>query len=75
MDPSTIFAWIVTVLAAVAVLGALAYVIVWEVLAIRRTLAEHRARTIVPPFDPSNRYWREHSAMTVVESIVPPPAP
>ena len=75
MDPSTIFAWIVTVLAGLAVLAVLVFIIVWAVLGIRRTIIEHRARTIVPPFDPSTRYWPEHSAVTVVESIVPPPAP
>ena len=40
MDPSTIFAWIVTVLAALAVVGALAVVIVAEVYAIRRTIEQ-----------------------------------
>jgi hypothetical protein len=72
-DPSTIFAAIVTVLAALAVLAVLAFIIVWAVLGIRRELA--RSRTVVPPFNPSTRYWPEHSAVNVVESIVPPPAP
>jgi hypothetical protein len=67
MDPSTIFAWIIAVLAGLATIGALVFAVVWEVCAIRRTLAEHRARTIVPPFDPTTRYWREHSAVTVPE--------
>jgi hypothetical protein len=66
-DPSTLFAYAVTVLAGLAVLAVLAFVIVWATLGIRRELAQHRARTIVPPFDPSTRYWREHSAITVPE--------
>jgi hypothetical protein len=80
-DPSAIFAALVTILAALAVLAVLAFVIVWAVLGIRRELVDHRDRTIVPPFDPSTRYWRERSAVTtvdgvpLVESIVPPPAP
>jgi hypothetical protein len=82
-DPSTLFAYTVAILAGLAVLAVLAYVIVWAVYGIRRTLAEHRIRTsstTVPPFDPTTRYWPEHRAVTVVdgvpliESIVPPPA-
>jgi hypothetical protein len=59
MDPSIIFAWIVGVLAALAVIGALAFAVVWEVCAIRRTLAQHRTAS---RFDPSTRYWRERGA-------------
>jgi hypothetical protein len=70
-----LFAVAVVVLAGLAVLALLVFVIVWTVLGIRRQLIEHRTRTAVPPFDPSTRYWPEHSAVTVVESIVPPPAP
>jgi hypothetical protein len=84
-DPSIIFAYTVAGLAGLAVLAVLAYVIVWAIYGIRRTIANHRnltasARTKVPPFDPSTRYWPEHSAVTVVDgvplvdSIVPPPA-
>ena len=72
-DPSTIFAAAVAVLAGLATLAVLAFVIVWAVLGIRRQIIEHR--TAVPPFDPATRYWPEHSAVNVVESIVPPPAP
>jgi hypothetical protein len=71
-DPSTIFAWIVTMLAGLAVLAVLTYVIVWSVLGIRRTIIVHRRRTMAPA---SSRYWPEHSAATVIESIIPPPAP
>jgi hypothetical protein len=67
MDPSVVFAYAVTVLAGLAVLAVLAFIIVWAVLGIRRQLIEHRARTIVPPFDPSTRYWRERSAVTIPE--------
>jgi hypothetical protein len=62
-DPSTIFAWIVTVLAALAVIGALAMVIVAEVYAIRRQIEQHRH----PPVDPTGRWWRERSALTIPE--------
>jgi hypothetical protein len=71
-DPSTLFAYAVTVLAGLAVLAVLAFITVWAVLGIRRELA--RDRTIVPPFDPSSRYWREHAAIQPAD-IVPPPAP
>jgi hypothetical protein len=67
-DPSTIFAWTVAILAGLATIGALTFVVVWEVCAIRRTLAEHRARSApASRFDPSTRYWREHSTLTVPE--------
>jgi hypothetical protein len=73
-DLSTLFAWAVAVLAGLAVLAVLAFVIVWAVLGIRRTIIEHRTRTTVPPFDPSARYWREHAAIQPAD-MVPPPAP
>ena len=74
-DPATVFAALVAILAGLAVLAVLAFVIVWAVLGIRRELARDRTRTTVPAFDPSTRYWPEHSAVNVIESIVPPPAP
>jgi O-antigen ligase len=58
-----IFAWIVTVLAGLACIGALAVVLVAEVYAIRRTIKRHRKPG--PPPDPSGRWWRERSAVTV----------
>jgi hypothetical protein len=58
MDPSVIFAWIIAVLAGAACIGALAFVIVWEVCAIRRTLADHRRR---PPEAP---FWSGRGAAT-----------
>jgi hypothetical protein len=77
-DPSTLFAYAVAVLAGLAVLAVLAFIIVWAVLGIRRELARDRA---VSRFDPSTRYWPEHSAVTridgvpLIDPIVPPPAP
>ena len=72
-DPLTIFAWIVAVLAGMAVIGAIAYAIVWEVCRIRWILAAHRARPdaiyVRPSVDPSTRYWPEHSAVKVVDGL------
>ena len=62
MDPSSIFAWIVTILAALACIGALAVVLVAEWCAIRRAIQRHRRPTLT---DPSGRWWREHSHLTV----------
>jgi hypothetical protein len=42
MDPDVIFAAIVGVPAALAVIGAMVVVVVWERCAIRRRLAAHR---------------------------------
>ena len=61
----TIFAGVVTVLAAVAVIGALAVVLVAEWYAIRRTIERHRKPG--PPVDPTGRWWRERSAVSVPE--------
>jgi hypothetical protein len=57
-----IFAVVVTVLAAVAVVGALVFAIVWEVCAIKRTLAEHRRRVGQP-----GAYWRDRAALSTPE--------
>jgi hypothetical protein len=67
MDPSVIFAWIIAVLAGAACIGALAFVIVWEVFAIRRILADHRRFDAAGQTPASARYWREHSVVTVPE--------
>jgi hypothetical protein len=61
MDLDVIFAWIVGVLAGLAVIGALAFAITWEVCAIKRTLAAHRKPT------PEEDFWRQHTAVTVPE--------
>jgi uncharacterized membrane protein len=62
---STIFAAIVSVLAALACIGALVVVLVAEWYAIRRTIERHRGTR--PPADPTGRWWRERSALTVPE--------
>jgi hypothetical protein len=59
-----IFAWIVGVLAGLAVIGALAFAITWEVCAIKRTLAAHRAMAANrPPTDED--FWRQQRALIV----------
>jgi hypothetical protein len=62
MNLDVIFAYIVGVLAAVAVIGALVYAVVWEVCAIRRTLAGHRRQP------PDASFWHQRGA-------VPPTGP
>jgi hypothetical protein len=59
-----VFAWIVAVLAGIAVVGALVFAVVWEICAIKRVIQRHRQPDAA---DPSARYWREHSAITVPE--------
>jgi hypothetical protein len=59
--PDVIFALVVGVLAGLAVIGALVFVITWEVCAIRRTLADHRHRAAPDGF------WRDHTAVTIPE--------
>jgi hypothetical protein len=61
MDPSVIFAWIIAVLAGAACIGALVFVIVWEVCAIRRTLASQRQ--VGSP----TAYWSDRAVVTVPE--------
>jgi hypothetical protein len=51
-----IFAYVVGVLAGLAVVGALVFVLVWEWCAIRRTLAAHRRQA-------SDEFWRERGAL------------
>jgi len=53
MNLDVIFAYVVGVLAGLAVIGALTFALVWEWCAIRRTLAAHRD----PP--PQTAFWRE----------------
>jgi hypothetical protein len=55
VDLDAIFAFVVGVLAGLAVIGLLVFVLVWEWCAIRRTLAIHRGR--VPEAS-----WRERGA-------------
>jgi hypothetical protein len=58
-----VFAAVVSVLAALAVVGALVFAVVWEWAAIKRTLAAHRRAHTEPP----DTYWRDHQAVTVPE--------
>jgi hypothetical protein len=59
----TFFGAVVAVLAALAVIGALIFAVVWEVCAIRRTLADHRDSR--PPTDAD--FWRQQKALTMPE--------
>jgi hypothetical protein len=60
MSLDVIFAYVVGVLAALAVIGALAFALVWEWCAIRRTLATHR-------HEPNQSGWRDHPAAASLE--------
>jgi hypothetical protein len=62
MSLDVIFAAVVGVLASLAVVGALAFALVWEWCAIRRTLADHRRRRTAP-----DGFWRDHAAVTIPE--------
>jgi hypothetical protein len=59
MSLDVVFASVVGVLAGLAVIGALAFALVWEWCAIRRTLAADRHQ--VP-----EGFWREREALTPV---------
>jgi hypothetical protein len=54
-----VFAYLVGVLAGLAVIGALGFALVWEWCAIRRTLAAHRHRA-------PDGLWRERGALTPI---------
>ena len=56
MDLDVIFAYVVGVLAGLAVIGALAFALVWEWCAIRRTLAAHRHQA-------PDGFWRRRGAL------------
>jgi hypothetical protein len=56
MSLDVIFAYVVGVLAGLAVIGALVFVLVWEWCAIRRTLASRRRRA-------PGEFWRERGAI------------
>ncbi len=60
MNLDVIFATIVGVLAGLAVIGALAFALVWEWCAIRRTLAAHRRPA-------PESFWRDRAAVTIPE--------
>ena len=56
MDLDVIFAYVVGVLAGLAVIGLLVFVLVWEWCAIRRTVAAHRRQA-------PDGYWRERGVL------------
>lgn len=56
-----IFGTVVALLAAVAVVGALVFAVVWEWAAIRRVLERHRKPT------PEELFWQQHAAVTAPE--------
>jgi O-antigen ligase len=62
MDLDAIFAYVVGGLAGLAVIGALAFALVWEWCAIRRTLAAHRRQA-----PDQGSFWRDHTAVTIPE--------
>ena len=61
MDLDVIFAYLVGVLAGLAVIGALVFVLVWEWCAIRRTLAAHRRQG-------PEGLWRERGVLVPTSS-------
>jgi hypothetical protein len=56
MSLDVVFTYVVGVLAGLAVIGALAFALVWEWCAIRRTLAAHRHQA-------PDGFWRERGAL------------
>jgi hypothetical protein len=56
MSVDVVFAYVVAVLAGLAVIGALAFALVWEWCAIRRTLAAHRQQA-------PDGFWRDRGAL------------
>jgi hypothetical protein len=57
MSVDVVFAYVVGVLAGLTVIGALAFALVWEWCAIRRTLAAHRHRA-------PDGFWRGRAALS-----------
>jgi hypothetical protein len=62
MSLDVMFATVVGVLAGVAVIGALVFVLVWEWCAIRRTLATLRHHA-----PPVASFWRDRAALRIPE--------
>ncbi len=62
MSLDVIFAYVVGVLVALAVIGELAFALVWEWCAIRRTLVVHRRQA-----GTLESFWRDHAAVTIPE--------
>jgi hypothetical protein len=59
MSLDVAFAYVVAVLAGLAVIGALAVALVWEWCAIRRTLAAHRHQA-------PDGFWRDRGALSPI---------
>jgi hypothetical protein len=59
MSLDVVFAYVVGVLAGLAVIGALVVALVWEWCAIRRTLAAHRHRA-------PDGFWRDRGALPAI---------
>jgi hypothetical protein len=59
MRLDVVFAYVVGVLAGLAVIGALAFALVWEWCAIRRTLAAHRHQA-------PEGFWRDRGALPAI---------
>jgi len=59
MSLDVMFAYVIGVLAGLAVIGALAVALVWEWCAIRRTLAAHRHRA-------PDGFWRDRGALPAI---------
>jgi hypothetical protein len=59
MSLDVIFAYVVGVLAGLAVIGALAFALVWEWCAIRHTLATHRHPA-------PDGFWRDRGALPAI---------
>jgi hypothetical protein len=59
----TVFGVAVLLLAAAAVVGALVYALVWEVCAIRRTLAAHRTTPAEGRPLGDEDFWRQRRAL------------
>ena len=59
MSLDVVFAYVVGVLAGLAVIGALAFALVWEWCAIRRTLAAHRHQA-------PDGFWRDRGALPAI---------
>jgi hypothetical protein len=57
MDLDVIFAYVVGVLAALAVIGALLFVVLWEAAAIRRAWVAYRSASRLRTV-PSGRKWQ-----------------
>jgi hypothetical protein len=63
MDLDMIFAYVIAGLAGLACIGALAFIIVWEVCAIRRAFANHRNTPATDRPLTDEDFWRQQRAL------------